>query len=220
MIRFQKNYSSRPNVLGTSCLMALSAPHREIAALSSIPTDDVPSAIQATEGGNEVRLIDLFVPFDRNVSDKWEQYLAIYDAELRRFVAAGKPLRLLEIGVQNGGSLQIWSRYLPPGSTITGIDIDPACAHLSLGAGIRILNGDASDSAALERLLGDERFDIIVDDGSHRSDHIIASFEACFPRLAAGGIYVVEDVHCSYFASFGGGVPQAGGRHGIFQGAD
>ena len=45
-----------------------------------------------------------------------------------------------------------------------------------------------------------------MDDGSHRSDHVIASFENCFYRLRPGGLYFVEDLHCGYFASFGGGL--------------
>src|SRR5207248_3839134 len=36
---------------------------------------------------------------------------------------------------------------------------------------------------------------IIIDDGSHRSDHIIFTFERLFPALHRGGFYVVEDLH-------------------------
>jgi SAM-dependent methyltransferase len=151
------------------------------------------------------RLSDVFLAHRGHVSDKWEQYLAIYEAELAPFLAAGKPVRLLEIGVQNGGSLQIWRSYLPPGSGIVGIDIDLACAKLALGEGISVLIGDAGDPATLDRLLGDAVFDIIVDDGSHRSEHIIAAFESCWRRVAPGGLFIAEDLHCSYFDSHGGG---------------
>ena len=67
----------------------------------------------------------IFTEHDGYVSDKWEQYLPAYEAVLRRFIDSAKPDRLLEIGVQNGGSLQIWSKHLPPGSIMVGIDIDP-----------------------------------------------------------------------------------------------
>lgn len=144
------------------------------------------------------------------VSDKWEQYLAIYSAELARFVEHDRPVRLLEIGVQNGGSLEVWRRFLPEGSSITGIDIDPACAGLALGDGITILIGNAGDPIALEQLLGEAQFDVIVDDGSHRSSDIIAAFESCFSRIAPGGIYVIEDLHCSYFSSHEGGFRKPG----------
>jgi cellulose synthase/poly-beta-1,6-N-acetylglucosamine synthase-like glycosyltransferase/glycosyltransferase involved in cell wall biosynthesis len=151
------------------------------------------------------RLTEIFFSHRGNVSDKWEHYLGIYDAELARFVTRGQPVHLLEIGVQNGGSLQVWSKYLPPGSSVVGIDIDPSCADLSLGENVRVAIADASDPVAIDRVLGDDRFDVIIDDGSHRSEDIVATFEACFDRLLPGGLYVIEDLHCSYFTSHGGG---------------
>lgn len=150
-------------------------------------------------------LSELFLAHDGRVSDKWEQYLAIYDRELARFRDAAGPVRLLEIGVQNGGSLELWSKYLPPGSSVVGMDIDPRCGALTFTGDITVLVGDAADPAALDRLLGDRSFDIIIDDGSHVSRDIIATFQACFPRLAAGGLFLVEDLHASYWASHGGG---------------
>lgn len=150
-------------------------------------------------------LSQIFIEHQGYVSDKWEHYLAIYDSAFARFIARGQPVRLLEIGVQNGGSLQIWSKYLPRGSSVVGVDIDPACAGFPTEPNIAIRIGDASDAEALNRMLGDARFDIVVDDGSHRSEHVIATFKACFGRLDPGGLYVVEDVHCSYWASHGGG---------------
>src|SRR5947209_9549052 len=45
------------------------------------------------------------------VSDKWESYFSTYEALFQPLRT--KPISLLEIGVQNGGSLEIWARYLP-----------------------------------------------------------------------------------------------------------
>jgi SAM-dependent methyltransferase len=154
---------------------------------------------------NQGTIHQIFAEHAGYVSDKWEHYLTIYDAAFRSFLAAGKPIKLLEIGVQNGGSLQIWSKYLPRRSSIVGVDIDPACAELSFETNVAILTGDAANAATLDRLLGDACFDIIIDDGSHRSEDVIAAFEVCFDRLNPGGIYAIEDLHASYFASHGGG---------------
>lgn len=151
------------------------------------------------------RLADLFVGHRGNLSDKWEQYISVYETELSRFLAGGRPVNLLEIGVQNGGSLQLWSRYLPEGSRIVGIDIDERCGALGLAGNVSVHVGNAADPAALEQMLGAETFDIIIDDGSHRSPDIVATFGALFPRLTPGGLYVVEDLHCSYNPDFGGG---------------
>lgn len=149
---------------------------------------------------------EMFFAHGGRVSDKWEQYLSVYDRELAKFIAAGKPVQLLEIGVQNGGSLEIWSELLPSGSTIIGLDIDPKCGELTFNASnIRVAIADASSKTELDAALGDLHFDIILDDGSHRSEHVIATFIACFPRLLDGGIYIVEDLHTSYWPEFGGG---------------
>ncbi len=47
--------------------------------------------------------------------------------------------------------------------------------------------------------------DVVIDDGSHQSADIISSFETLFPTLAEGGLYVIEDLHCSYNPDYGGG---------------
>ena len=39
------------------------------------------------------------------------------------------------------------------------------------------------------------RLDIVIDDGSHRSSDVIASFEFLFPFLNQRGIYAIEDTH-------------------------
>lgn len=36
---------------------------------------------------------------------------------------------------------------------------------------------------------------IVVDDGSHRADHVLSTFECVFPLLLPGGCYVIEDLH-------------------------
>ena len=158
------------------------------------------------EPGTATALYRMFMQHEGDVSDKWEHYLPIYEAAFDGLIARGRPIRLLEIGVQNGGSLEIWSKYLPPGSIIVGIDIDKACANLPVSPNVFIHIGDASDPVSLDHMLGDAHFDVIIDDGSHRSDQIIAAFQACFPRrLNPNGLYIVEDLHCSYSTSYGGG---------------
>ncbi|MFX1716099.1 hypothetical protein [Paraburkholderia sp. A1RO-5L] len=117
------------------------------------------------------RLKDIFFAHDGILSDKWEQYLAIYDAEFGYFVEAGGRVSVLEVGVQNGGSWQIWAKDFRAGSRITGIDVDKACGTLELGSNIEVRVGDASDRQQRDELLGGTTFDVVIDDGSHRSDH-------------------------------------------------
>jgi len=150
-------------------------------------------------------LANIFMNHEGYFIDKWEQYIGIYESELAPFIAAGQPVSLLEIGVQNGGSLQVWKKYLPVGSRIVGIDINPDCARLEPDENTSVHIADGTDQAALDSVLGDLTFDIIIDDGSHRSDHIISTYAALFPRIKGGGKFIIEDLHASYWSEYGGG---------------
>lgn len=140
------------------------------------------------------------------LSDKWSLYLT----ELDRLFGSyrNRPVRLLEIGVQNGGSLEIWARYFPNARKIIGCDIDQRCAELRYrSARIAIVIGNAnSDECESEISQHAPSFDIIIDDGSHKSSDIVRSFARYFPHLNDNGIYVVEDLHCSYWNNFEGGL--------------
>jgi uncharacterized small protein (DUF1192 family) len=164
-------------------------------------------------------LADLFFSADGKLVDKWEHYLAIYEQELGAIRAAGRPVRLLEIGTQNGGSLELWRRYLPAGSSILGLDIDPRVAALRFDSDhIRVRVADATNPSELDAVLGDERFDIIIDDGSHVCADICRTFELLFPRLNPGGRFIIEDLHCSYFPSHGGSLRGPGSAIEHFKG--
>ena len=137
---------------------------------------------------------------------KWQGYLQHYDRHL-----AGRkeqPLRLLEIGVQAGGSLEVWAQYFNNARLIIGCDIDPACGALRYDdPRIKILIGDINTPATLQSLsVLTETLDVVIDDGSHHSRDIIRSFVQLFPRLSEGGTYLIEDLHCSYWESYGGGL--------------
>ena len=56
------------------------------------------------------QLVDLFFEHRGKTIDKWEHYLSIYAREFAPFFALRRPIRLLEIGVQNGGSLELWAK--------------------------------------------------------------------------------------------------------------
>lgn len=133
---------------------------------------------------------------------KWHHYLEVYDRHLSRY--RGEPLKLLELGVHNGGSLQLWRSYLGPHATIRGIDIDPRCAAID-DADVTIDIGSQADVGLLGKVLDEiGGIDVVVDDGSHIWTHQIATFEFLYPRLSATGTYICEDVHTSYWPEFSG----------------
>lgn len=140
------------------------------------------------------------------LSDKWELYLTEYERLLYEY--RDRAIALLEIGVQNGGSLEIWSKYFPVGRKFVGCDINPDCAMLKYeDPRIAVVVGDANTDAAQAQVLGHSpAFDIIVDDGSHCSSDIVKSFARYFPYLSDGGVFIAEDLHCSYWSDFEGGL--------------
>ncbi|MEP7112845.1 MAG: hypothetical protein ABI862_06240 [Ilumatobacteraceae bacterium] len=123
--------------------------------------------------------------------------------------------RVLEIGVggwtptdhfrhvEPGGSLRVWRDYLPR-SIIVGLDIEHK--NVRLGSRVKFIQGDQSSSNDLARVvdaLGAPP-NIVVDDGSHLAGHARASFSYLFPLMPPGSLYVIEDLHTSYWDSAGG----------------
>lgn len=119
--------------------------------------------------------------------DKWQHYFDIYDRHFERF--RGKRIRVLEIGVDHGGSLQIWKKYFGHDAEIVGLDIDPRCAQY-VESQIEVRIGNQSDWSLLKTL---GVFDIVIDDGSHRLQDQLASFEALWPSTRS--VYLIEDCH-------------------------
>ncbi|MFC3322092.1 glycoside hydrolase family 99-like domain-containing protein [Mesorhizobium cantuariense] len=157
-------------------------------------------------GEHDVSLRDLYNAHSGKVSDKWSIYLSAYDRIFSEY--RNKPVRILEIGVQNGGSLEIWRRYFAKAELVLGCDINLACGNLIFDdEKIAVVVGDANTDE-VERSIAarSEKFDIIIDDGSHSSSDIIRSFARYFPHLSEDGVYIAEDLHCSYWREFGGGL--------------
>jgi hypothetical protein len=139
-------------------------------------------------------------------SRKWVHYFPVYDRLLFPYLRLGRPLEILEIGVQDGGSLEIWKKYLPPGSRIHGMDINKKCLDLTFSDGVQFYLGNAADAAVTDEVFKDVTFDIILDDGSHISREVVDAFAHLFGKLRPGGIYVVEDLFTSYWRNYGGGL--------------
>ncbi len=140
--------------------------------------------------------------------DKWLHYLDIYEQHFGLY--RGADLKMLELGVFKGGSLEMWYQYFGPNSTIYGVDIDPACAAYET-ANTHIRIGSQDDAAFLRTVIAEMGTpDIIIDDGSHIAKHQEASFRVLFPMLKDGGLYVIEDLHTAYWRLWGGGYRRKG----------
>jgi cephalosporin hydroxylase len=135
--------------------------------------------------------------YDLNHSYAGKSYLDVYDkylSDLRK-----KDINFLEIGVKDGESHRMWSHYFTKNSKIYGIDIDPRC-KASEKQNIKIFIGSQIDKEVIDSVVKDanDKFDVILDDGSHVNELTIKSFELLFSHLKPGGLYIIEDLGCSY----------------------
>jgi hypothetical protein len=142
------------------------------------------------------------------VVHRWQHYFDIYHRHLARF--RGEAVTMVEIGVFNGGSLPMWRDYLGPRARIVGVDIHPECARFADDR-IDVLIGDQGDPGFLRALA--ERYpdiSILLDDGGHRMEQQLATFDELYPCLRPDAVYVCEDTHSSYAPQFGGGIGKPG----------
>jgi 23S rRNA U2552 (ribose-2'-O)-methylase RlmE/FtsJ len=72
--------------------------------------------------------------------DKLEHYFPLYERHFSKFI--GKSPKILEIGVQYGGSSELWRKYFGEGTTIIGVDINPLAIETDY---LTIVTGDQGD---------------------------------------------------------------------------
>lgn len=163
-------------------------------------------------GNNLDNLADYFGS-DKNTLHKYTQH---YQLHFERF--RDQRFNLLEIGIggydnpwDGGHSLRMWKSYFPR-AKIYGLDIADKSVHDD--SRIKTVKGSQTDRELLTKLSNAVGgFDIIIDDGSHFNDHVIASFNILFPLLNIGGIYAIEDLCTSYWESTAEGIPWGGAQH-------
>lgn len=167
---------------------------------------EMESSAQQFDTLSESSLVTLHKNKNGRISDKWHGNLQTYDRLLTEH--RGKPIRFLEIGVQYGGSLELWANYFRQGRIFLGCDIDPNCGKLTFDdPRIDVFVCDAASPLILKEITARSgMLDLIIDDGSHRSGDVIQSFTLLFPLLANDGFYIVEDQHCSYWEEYDGGL--------------
>lgn len=132
--------------------------------------------------------------------DKWHHYFDVYHDAFAAW--RGRPITMLEIGVQRGGSLRMWQDYFGPQARIFGMDIDPSCAAHAL-PGAKVFIGDQADPAVMRQVLAEMGPpDIVLDDGGHTAKQQIVTFQVLYPAMRVPGVYLIEDTHTAFW---GGG---------------
>jgi hypothetical protein len=129
-------------------------------------------------------------------------YLEVYDPILSRLTE--KDVKLLEIGIHRGGSLELWRDYFPRG-IIVGIDLELPESFI-LGERIQLFKGSQADTQFLSQVASStapEGFDIIIDDASHIGELTKTTFWHLFHHhLKPGGLYAIEDWGTGYLDDF------------------
>ena len=188
-----------------TCLRRLQLNHE-----ASLATDNETSEPAPKEQPREPLsgLLSAHLTATTNVSDKWESYFGHYDRNLSRFQNREKAVRLLEIGVQNGGSLEAWKAFLGEDSVVIGTDVDSACSLVESPFSVQCFTGNATDATWAKQLCEAKGpFDIIIDDGSHINSDIEKTFALFFSSILPGGVYICEDLHTAYWDKYGGCQP-------------
>ena len=139
-------------------------------------------------------------------SDKWEPYFEIYEKHLS--FLRGRNINFVEVGVQKGGSLEMWSTFFGPQAKITGIDVDEDCRNLQYQQNnIQVVIGNQESTSFWKSFVeNNPPIDVLVDDGGHTMSQQITTFESVFPHMPVGSIYICEDCHTSYMPYSGGGL--------------
>lgn len=147
-------------------------------------------------------LRDLFETHKGRVVHKFPHHIDVYDNLFAKYRAPS----ILEIGIAEGGSLELWRKYFGPEAVIMGIDIADRSALEGESAN-RVFTGDQGSPEFWNMVIPQiGRPNIIIDDGSHKCKDQIVTFTKLFPLLQDEGLYVIEDIHTSYRASYGGGL--------------
>lgn len=145
---------------------------------------------------------------DGRLIHKWMHYFDIYHAHFAPF--RKKQITIVEFGVYHGGSLQMWKKYFGKKARIIGVDINPVCKQVEEKQ-IEVFIGDQENRDFLRTLRKEiGRADIIIDDGGHQMGQQIATFQEMFPILKDGGVYLIEDLHTSYWKEYGGAYKKNG----------
>jgi len=124
-------------------------------------------------------------------------YTSSYEKLLSPFV--DENIRLLEIGVQYGGSSLLWHEYLPKAKMVL-VDIHnqvhPSIFERMDKKRYDFYIGDAykDEVVDLVKNTSPEGFDVIIDDGPHSLQSQIIFIQKYLPMLKKGGILIIEDI--------------------------
>lgn len=139
--------------------------------------------------------------------EKWDSYFVPYHRHMARF--RNRPLVLLEVGVQSGGSALMWRWYFGDQLRYIGVDIDPATKQFEIEPWLSIEIGDQSNTSFWHYIKRKyPPVDIFIDDGGHTMEQQRITLREMLDHTLR--LYICEDMHTSYMKKYGGGFHQSG----------
>lgn len=105
---------------------------------------------------------------------------------------------VLELGILHGASLYVWDTLFPK-ARIVGVDLDanyPAAARTKFNLSERVsfeVCDQFQAAAQAEIAARHAPFAIVIDDCGHTWEAQKTSFDAIFPYMIPGGLYIIED---------------------------
>jgi hypothetical protein len=131
---------------------------------------------------------------EKSDKDTIHSYVELYDDILKDKKHTATDV--CEIGVYHGGSIKLWKDYFPR-ANVYALDIKDRTDNWDGVKDPRIklfLDNDAYDPDFVERVLGNKRFDMILDDGPHTLPSMKLAIKHYLPLLKKDGIFMIEDV--------------------------
>lgn len=152
---------------------------------------------------------------DKNTS---HSYLPLYQTLLGKKQNTAE--NVLEIGVERGGSIQLWSDFFV-NAHIYGIDLKSDTELRQCGCPVDELvkrpvvslytSTNAYDEATVQHLFLDTgvAFDVVIDDGPHTLDSMVRCIQLYAPLLTYDGVLIIEDVQSwSWMTTLTDAVPE------------
>merc|ERR1711920_876197 len=157
------------------------------------------------QGGRSMRSLWLAYN-EKPFLNKWLEYADHYQAHLPVPAEGIARVRMLEIGVQSGGSTRLWKQWYGQRLYYVGVDINPKTKRSeSVAESIYISVGSQTNATFLHELCAMHGpFDVVIDDGAHMSAYIRKTLSILFPSnacMANRSTYVIEDMHTMMMTS-------------------
>jgi cephalosporin hydroxylase len=130
---------------------------------------------------------------DTTDKESIHSYLPVYETILSPLRESAK--RVLEIGIERGGSLKLWNDYFP-NAEIMGFDIQEKVPDfLKNYPRIKTFKTNAYDTKLVSELIQKGYyFNVITDDGPHTLESMIFFAKYYSQLLAPGGVLIIEDI--------------------------